>query len=354
MTDDYHKWIDDNGIYIPPSKRPPGWDGQVGIFPQVGLVGETGRDETPWWQDQDEPTVWTPSPLSTVGDFTAERITSDAALPLYAGLLTALVGAGESGKSFLALHAALDVCLYGTGSVLVLDGEMSAPAVRSRLLELGATEADLGRIYYDEIGAVAYGGDVNAQQVIDACDALDVRLVIIDSAGSLLSRTTKSEIDNVEVTRVYDQLRRIVTDSRRSLALVDHTAKAATSVTPRGATAKFNALDMAYGVTLAAGSVPGTEKDWSALVTVEKDRHGLLASRCDRVALFHPLGARTLAIDVSTSMNQSHRLTMSAFDRALAEIRALDPPPTSGNDVCRRIVGTRRIVLDAYKAWREA
>ncbi len=291
--------------------------------------------------------------LAAVAEFTADRITTDRAIPLFAGLIHGLVGAGESGKSWLALHAALDVARSGH-AVLIVDGEMSAPAVRTRLVELGATDDELGRIHYAGPAAPTSGGTVHADMIVTRCAELDVRLVVIDSAGSLLARVVQSENDNVAVTGVYDALRRIIADSPRALLVVDHTARAAGPVTPRGATAKFNSLDIQYGVTLADGAVPGTAADWTSTVTVEKDRHGLLDERFDVAALFHPLGGRALHIDLAVTCVRTNRLhTIPAVDRALARIRHLDPPPTSGNDAATRIGGKRALAQEAFKLWKD-
>ena len=103
----------------------------------------------------------------------------------------------------------------------------------------------------------------------------------------------------------------------------------------RGATAKFNALDLAYGVKLPDGSIPGPLSDWSATVTVEKDRHGLLDTRNDREALFHPLGdGGALTLDIAELVGASHRLSATnPISLIVDQIAGLDPaehfPPAS-------------------------
>ena len=285
--------------------------------------------------------------LSDVTAPDAVRLTSEKTLPLWRGMLAALVGEGETCKSLLAAHAVIDTATTGRG-VLVLDGEMTAPTWRSRLVELCADDEILDRVHYAEMTADA----VDVPAVHETCRAENISLVLWDSALSLLSRTARSENDNAEVGRVYDKIRDIVRAGPAGL-IVDHTPRGAANLVSRGATAKFNALDIAYGVRLVNGSVPNQYEPWSTVLTVEKDRHGLLGRRRDREATFVPLGGRRLVIEVAElDMTPSHRLSNgSPIGVAAEKIAALHPPPTSANDACKRVAGTRTVVLAAFKLW---
>jgi hypothetical protein len=287
--------------------------------------------------------------LSEVTVPDVERVTSVKALPLFLGHLHGLVGASEIGKSTIAAHAALDVAEAGF-NVLVVDGEMSAAAWRRKLTELGASDAAIGRVYYAEMSEAAAGVD----QVREATTARMLRLIVWDSALSLISRTCRSENDNAEVGRVFDRLRAIVRDGPAGL-VVDHSALAATSPISRGASAKFAALDVSYGVRLTDGSIPGPIDEWSSLISVEKDRHSLLGERRDHEATFVPLGARMLAVDIAEIRGASHRLSpTNPVAELVKQIEQLDPPPKSGNDVAKRLKGHRRSTIQAaYKQWAQ-
>jgi hypothetical protein len=277
------------------------------------------------------------------------RLTSSKALPLFRGHLAAAVGPGESGKSWLAVHAVLDVAEQGRSS-LVLDGEMSAAAWRFRLVALGAGDAQLARVSYADMSDSASDVDRVRATVAD----LGAALIVWDSALSLISRTARSENDNAEVSRVYDRLRDIVRGGPAGL-IVDHTAASATTSVSRGATAKFNSLDLAYGVRLPEGSVPGPLSDWSAIVTVEKDRHGLLANRNDREALFHPLGRGGLVLEIAELVGASHRLsTVNPVVLMVDRIAGLDPPPKNSNDAYKRLGGRRQTVQQAFRQWHDS
>jgi hypothetical protein len=179
-----------------------------------------------------------------------------------------------------------------------------------------------------------------------------VQLIIWDSALSLLSRSVRSENDNVEVSRVYDRLREIVYITNAAGHIVDHVARGSGTLTSRGATAKFNELDVSYGVRLADGDVPNREQPFSVIVTVEKDRYGLLPGRRDREVLFVPTGDGGLHVEVTERDTATHRLSSSNPNTMLvAKIAALDPPPQSANDAAKRLGGNRQAALNAYRAW---
>jgi hypothetical protein len=287
-------------------------------------------------------------PLSEVTVCAVEQVTTGKALPLYPGMLAALVGEGESCKTLLACHAAIDLA-EKKRHVLILDGEMSKSSWRQRLDELGTTTEALTRVHYAELGEDSADVDLVRATV----SKLGAVLVVWDSALSLLSLTTPNENDNVRVGQVYNRLRAIVRDGAAGL-IVDHTARGSLVTISRGATAKFNAVDLAYGVKLGEGSVPNMSEPWSSVVTVEKDRHGLLGDRHDREATFVPLGSRMLEVDLVKVDGSSHRLTTGGTLAAtVAQIAALHPTPTSGNDAFRRLGGNRATVLAAYQEWKQ-
>jgi hypothetical protein len=287
--------------------------------------------------------------LSRVVPVQAVRLTTDAALPIWRAQLHALVGEGESGKTWLAGHTAADVADAGH-SVLVLDGEMSASSWLRRFIALGVSDDVLARVHYCEMTDTG----ANVPLVKATVAQLGAQLVVWDSALSLISRTVQSENDNAGVSRVYDQLREIVRDGPAGL-IVDHTARGSGSLVSRGATAKFNSLDISYGVRLAEGAVPGMHADWSSTVSVEKDRHGLLPRRLDRTAQFTPLGAGNLALEVWESGESTHRLSAgNPITVLVAHIAALSPPPKSGNEAHKLLGGRRAHVLAAFKLWSES
>lgn len=285
-----------------------------------------------------------------------ERVTTAAALPLYRGMLHAVVGEGESGKTWIGAQAALNAA-QEMHQVLIIDGEMSAPAWRRRLNALGANSQDLQFIGYAEMDARSVEPDVITATLAAMTAGPSwpaAGLLVWDSALSMLSRTAKSENDNAEVSRVYDKLRDVVRRTNAAGLIVDHVTRGSTSLVSRGATAKFNALDISYGVRLAEGCVPSPIEPWSSVITVEKDRHGLLGKRSDREASFFPLSNGALQLDVTERDAGTHRLSAdNPVALAQARITALNPPATSANDAHKQIGGNRTAALRAYKLWKD-
>jgi hypothetical protein len=224
---------------------------------------------------------------------------------------------------------------------------MSAPAWRRKLTQLGADQQALIRVHYAELADTSAAVEIMRNTV----RAFAIRLIVWDSALSLISRTARSENDDAEVGRVFDRLRVIIRDGPAGL-IVDHSALSAVSPVSRGASAKFAALDVSYGMRLDDGSIPGPIDNWTSIISVEKDRHSLLGERRDRVATFIPLRDWNLTLDVAEIGSSTHRLSAEhPITAAIAKIAALDPPPVSGNDAFKRLGGKRKIILAAYKEW---
>ena len=277
-----------------------------------------------------------------------ESLTEGGSLPVYRQHLTALVGQGEAGKTWIAAHVVLTAARIGW-PCLVLDGEMSLRAWHSRLLALGADREAFEYINYAEMGDDCTDVEKIARLLYNEIPG--TAMVVWDSALSMLSRTARSENDNAEVARVYDRIREIVRRCNVAGLIVDHTTRGSDQLISRGATAKFNALDLSYGVRLAEGTIPSPDEEWSSVVTVEKDRHGLLGKRRDREVLFVPLGAGRLEIQMHEVTGNSSRLATDKLAPLVAQIAALDPPPTSGNEAHRQLGGTRAHVLAAYRRY---
>lgn len=294
----------------------------------------------------DEPDAW----LELFGDRALSKAVSQPTealgtpLPLYQRRTHGLVGKGESCKSLVLGHCALTVAARG-GHVILLDGEMSAGRWRERIEAMGA------RYRPEALDRIAYLSmrDPDALGIIRAV-APAITLIGVDSLAKYLSRQVDNENNNVAVTKAIDPWIALAAKGP-AIAFVDHASASAEVMVSRGATAKFNDLDVSYGFKLDAGTAPNRQFPWRVRVTVEKDRDGLIGHRLDRVITFTP-GIDDLGLAYSEPEGESHRLAVDPLEAALQKIAALDPPPTSGNDAFRRIGGTRRVALDAFARWR--
>jgi predicted ATP-dependent serine protease len=146
------------------------------------------QDEPVSYETQTSHPALTTKSLANIQAPDAERITSKKTLPLWAGMFHGLVGASETGKTTLAAEAARDTAEHGM-AVLILDGEMSAAAWRRKLEHLGADNDTLARIHYAEMTDDC--ADVDKIRATIA--KLVLRLIVWDSALSLISRTARSE-----------------------------------------------------------------------------------------------------------------------------------------------------------------
>ncbi|MBV9594756.1 MAG: AAA family ATPase [Actinobacteria bacterium] len=268
-------------------------------------------------------------------------------------MLASIFGKGESGKTWAAIHTGLDV-VRASGPVLYCDGQMSAGVLRRRVQALGATPAELAHFHYCELTGTASDPEAVDERVTE----LGVRLIVWDSALSLISQTAHSENDNAAVTVVYDKLRSIVGCRNVGGLIIDHIANGSIArlpgeLTARAASAKFNSMDLAYGAQLAPGSTPSPTGKWSTHIGVSKDRHGLLPSRHGYLATYLPMPNGNLQIDMDRITGPVAASDLDRTDELLGQIRALDPAARSANEAVRRLPGYRRAdVLAAYKLCR--
>jgi AAA domain len=325
----------------------PDWRGVEGVQETCGVCGQGVDDDKcaacaeVAWVDARMAAL---TPLSDVVPQPVVPLGTD--LPLFRGKAHALVGAGESCKSLIVGNITLAVASRG-GRVLVLDGEMDDASWKQRFEELGA-------VYRPDVLRNIFHLPITAETLRDArriAHRFDV--AAIDSATPyLIALGVTNEIDNVQVTRALDHTKRLAAEGP-AVAIIDHIASKSETTIPRGATAKFNTLDVCYGARLDGGS-PGREGPWNVRVTVEKDRFALVGHRRDTLVTFTPEEARLLGVRWRETQDQSHRLTTTPLDSVVASIAALDPPARSANDAFARLGGTRGTVLAAFKVWREA
>jgi hypothetical protein len=271
-------------------------------------------------------------------------------LPLFLRRTHGLVGPGESGKSMLAAHAALTVAARG-GRVVILDGEMSAWRWRDRIETMGArSRPEL----LDLISYVRMGDEDWRLLILDY--APHASLIVCDSLSRYLAQAgVQSENANTEVTRAMTYWTQKVAAAGPAVLLLDHTSKEASSMVSRGASAKFNDLDVSYGLQLDGGSIPGRNEPWQSRLTVEKDRDALIGDRLDRVVTF----TSTLTVDGyelevrwAEPAGQSHRLRGVDREAAIhAKLDALNPPPLTPTEALNRLGGKRQTLWDAFKTW---
>lgn len=149
-----HEWIDtgiDDGIADPWTIVEPRDTKDEG----AGGAGDTSGDDA---DEQDAPSSWAPIDLGPILDGTAVRTlptilrrvdpaTGAVAHAFYPGLTHSLHGESESGKSWVAQHAVIEV-LAGGGRALIVDFESSADQIVPRLRALGLAREHVDRLVY--------------------------------------------------------------------------------------------------------------------------------------------------------------------------------------------------------------
>ena len=287
----------------------------------------------------------------------------------YAGEVNSLFGDPESGKSWLALSAAREVLgEYGDGSVLVVDMDHNGPAATvSRLLALGASTAALAdrrRFLYvepdDRMHLIAVVADMKLWRP---------DIAIVDSLGEMLPLFGSSSNSADEYTTAHSAVLKPLAKTGAAVLVIDHLAKGAESrkLGQSGTTAKRRAIGgVSLRVTVKDAFAPG--QGGSAWLTVNKDRHGGVRQHCpparEPVAGRFELKPSTIdgvlepIIHAPADTDRAPSFTISGEDSAnlaadVADLDALDPPPSSKRDVQTRMSwgGTR--ASNALAAWRE-
>ncbi|MPZ61836.1 MAG: AAA family ATPase [Propionibacteriales bacterium] len=239
---------------------------------------QQGSDEKAAKEEAAHPDAWTLEDISDVlaGDYqrtTPTYLTRADGVPLiYAGKMHSLYGESESGKSWVALVAAVEVLACG-GRVLFIDFESDRGTVINRLRKLGASpDALRERFGYTRPDVSPEMVPGNFRELVSG----NWQLVIIDGVTEALTVLALSGRDEDDVARFKRQLMRPFAEAGAAVVTVDHVTK---SKDDRGRFAlgsqhKLAALDGAAYV-VEPGKAPllaGTRGE--AVLRVAKDREG--------------------------------------------------------------------------------
>lgn len=199
---------------------------------------------------------------------------TDGQALLYTGKLHAFNAEPESGKSWLAMWACLEVIEAG-GHALYVDFEDDAATAVERLLALGADPAQLlDRFHYmrpdDPVNAAA------TLRVRAALRAWPVQLCVIDGVGEAMASSGWNEDKAADYFSFANALPRPVRRAGVAVILIDHLPKnrETRGDDARGSGAKRGVVDAALRLEVARPF--GRGRDGMAKVIVAKDRHGHL------------------------------------------------------------------------------
>ena len=211
---------------------------------------------------------------------------TDGRALLYAGKMHMLQAEPSSGKSWLALAAAMEVLDAG-GSVVYLDYEDAAKGILGRLLALGADpDAVRERFRYAQI--VGGFGAPERTELFALLDDLNADLVVIDGVAEALTRDGLSEDSATDYVSWIEKLPRPIAKTGAAVLLLDHVAKdpEARGRWARGTGAKLGAIDgAAYHVKVA--SAFSRRRAGIVRLVIAKDRTGGVGSIGETAAIGH-------------------------------------------------------------------
>lgn len=216
----YWAAIEDEWDLPPPSSY------KVEAVPEPTLAAEgDGRERTTWWPvdlaglfdgsvDLPEPQVFT---------------RTDGQPLLYPGKNHAFNGESESGKSWAALLACVQVIGAG-GHVLYLDFEDTAPTVVTRLLALGAKPDNAIRYFHYAAPSEPLqtkGGQFTKgyMDFVDLLGASELTLAVIDGVTEAMALHGLSTNDNDEYARFHAMLPRLIARAGPATVQIDHVTK---------------------------------------------------------------------------------------------------------------------------------
>jgi hypothetical protein len=224
-------------------------------------------------------------------DAPTQLVRADGAALLYAGLLNGLHGASESGKTWIALFAALQEIEEG-GRVLYVDFESGPAEIHGRLLALGADEKSLCELFTYIGPSDRYQADQIeglATLIAEGGFTLTVLDGVTDSM-SMFGRDTRNEADFAQFKR---ELLLPLSLAGSSLLTIDHVAKGSDGRDALGTQHKRASI---RGAALSVQAVTpfARGREGLAKLIVAKDRPGHVRGRSDRASGIDVAGMFTL------------------------------------------------------------
>jgi hypothetical protein len=272
-----------------------------------------------------------PRPFSTV-DLQA---VAEAGIPkptllfhglLYRGMLHSLAGPPDSGKTTIALRAALDLLVQGE-TVVILDEEGGREVVAEKLLDLGATLADLDpeRLIYIEFPARTWDEHDRAG-LWELLGRVQPALVLADSVGAFLAVAGQNENWAEHTIPFFKLLAQAARDHNSAVVVIDHVGKTEqASRYARGSGAKLQIADVAYMVEAIRPF--SRHQDGLLRVTAPKDRRGHL-HRHHEIKVITDGGA--MALEITAAADPADLAGFSpAATKVLEALRALHSPATN-------------------------
>jgi hypothetical protein len=288
---------------------------------------------------------------------------SDGAFIFYASQVNYLFGDPESGKTFVALAAAVEALQAGR-RVLVLDLDHNGvESTVARLVLLGAPLAALREralFRYAEPEDEPHLRKIVRDMTGD--NGWRPAVAVVDSVGELLPLLRLSSNSPDDFTTAHSTVLKPLARAGASVIAIDHLAKNSDSRSwgATGTAAKRRAIGGAsLRVTLLEAFAPG--QGGKCRLDIHKDRHGGLRKNCVRVPGSHETPAAVFTLEdcdgrtewTVRKVNETDRpATTDAPEADVAALQALDPEPQGVRDVKERMGWGSTRASAAMSAWR--
>lgn len=283
---------------------------------------------------------------------------SDGNSVFYQGQVNMLFGEPESGKTWVALAAVAEALTRGSRAGIVDLDHNGMLSTVTRLIGLGVpkdTLSNLERFRYTEPE-----DRTDLLAVIKDLAAWQPKVVGIDSIGELLPILGLNSNSPDDFTVAHTHVLKPLARAGACVIVIDHVAKNADSKAqgPTGTGAKTRAVGGAsIRVTIKEAFAPA--KGGSCYLAIRKDRHGGLRATSpsgDKEPLAGTFKLNPAGHDWPWSLwapSGGERLPEAVPAADLADIKAMDPPPSSVRDLANRMGWGNNRATAALRVFRQ-
>lgn len=274
----------------------------------------------------------------------------------YEGEVNWMYGKPESGKTWIALAAVLEVLAAGRRAAMLDLDHNTGRAIARRLLDLGMP-MDVLRTEQrfrhtepeDRDGIMATLKDLREWKP---------QLVVVDSIGVLMPMMGLSSNLPDDFTLASNELQKLTLDDGACVLALDHVSKGPGASGPTGTAAKSRTPGGAmFEVTVDEPFVTG--RGGSAKLRIDKDRHSgvrrVSATAPQLAATFqlNPAGAET-PYSIYKPNTGVRRAAAPPMETDLEMLRKLSPPPTDVRDIKARMHWGSERAADVWQQYRES
>ncbi|GAA1177807.1 AAA family ATPase [Nesterenkonia xinjiangensis] len=270
----------------------------------------------------------------------------------YRGQVNVVFGEPESGKTTIALHAALRT-IRGGGRAAVIDLDHNSMAgIVSKLLAIGAEPDELTSL--DRFRYAEPDDRAELQSVVMDLSQWGADVVVLDSIGELLPAMALNSNSPDDFTLANAAVLKPLAMSGACVIAVDHVSKHGGDKGPTGTAAKRRAAGgVMLQVTVKEPFTPGS--GGSAYVSIYKDRHGGLRANSptgEREPLAGTFVMHQDGTCIVYAAEAGERKPAAVPAEDLDALARLDPPPSSVRDVKERMHWRTDRAADVLRVYR--